>query len=212
VPRGRPGKGGDSESITVAKIAFIGTVLAALITAVAGMFSALIKDKPPSAVATSPPGTVSGGDLPPSQSSTPTTSDDGTAMPASPDGTQVEFLYPQEDALISPHNDVTVTGTVTGLGSNTLWILSWHEDGGSFFLIPGAAGVSAVTTKDGPWSTTDQNVGNSSDKGRTIAYTAVGANSECNKTLSAMRDDDSFREPPKGCIILPGGQRSVRVK
>jgi hypothetical protein len=187
-PRGRSGKGSGSESITVAKIALIGTVLAALITAAATVIPALLKD-----------------------GQSPTVSGDGGGIPPSVEGAQVEFFSPREGDSISPGDSVMVSGTVTGLGQRQLWILSWHEDGKSFFMVPGAAGVSAVSTKDGPWSVTDEGVGNPSDQGKTIVYTAVLAGAKCAQALSVMHNSDSFHVPPPGCIILPD-RRDVRVK
>ncbi len=104
-----------------------------------------------------------------------------------------------------------MSGSVTGLGGDTLWILSRHDVGGSFYLVPGAAGLSPVRTKDGPWSVTDESVGNPSDRGGNVVYYAVQANADCAKNLSAMHNYDSFPDLPKGCTILQG-QRSVRVK
>jgi hypothetical protein len=104
-----------------------------------------------------------------------------------------------------------VAGSVTGLGGNTLWILSRHDVGRSFYVVPGTAGIAPIITKDGPWSVTDEVVGDPSDKGSNVVYYAVQADADCTKTLSAMHHYDSFREMPKGCAILPG-LRGVRVK
>ena len=173
------------------------------------MFTVLIKDEPSNGAGSPPPGTARVPDVPPGQSSAPTTVGEDAGMLPSHDAAQVEFVFPQKDASISPGDDVVVSGTVRGLGGNTLWILSWHEDGGSFYQISGVEGISPVTTKDGPWSVTDENVGNRSDKGRAIVYFAVQANVECTKLLSSKHDP--FREMPKGCITLPD-QRGVKVK
>ena len=124
---------------------------------------------------------------------------------------KVEFISPPEGLVISPRQDVVVSGTVTGLGSNTLWILSKHEIGGSFYFVLGEAGVSPVITKDGPWSATDEGVGDPSDKGSAIVYYAVQANAECSRTLSSKQNYDSFHELPTGCTILQG-QREVQIK
>lgn len=192
------GSGGQS-SIIVAKIALVGTVLAALITAAATVLPTLIKNEPPN----TPPGSSSKSVMP----------DEGPAVPPSVDGAQVEFLSPPEDTPINAGDNVKVSGTVTGLGATTLWILSWHQDGGSFFPISGAGGISPVATKDGPWSITDEHVGDATDKGQAIVYTAVQADAECTKTLSAMHDYGSFRDSdlPKGCTPLPS-RRGVQIK
>ncbi|MGH3773148.1 MAG: hypothetical protein ACRDRW_17435 [Pseudonocardiaceae bacterium] len=122
-------------------------------------------------------------------------------------------VWPSVGAVINPGQDVVVAGSVTGLGGDTLWILSMHDVGGSFYLVPGVAGLSPVAPQDGPWGVTDEGVGNPTDRGGTVVYYAVQANADCTKTLSSMRSDDSFHEHelPKGCTILQG-LRSVRVK
>jgi hypothetical protein len=209
-PRGGPGKKDRNESITVAKIALMGTLLAALITAAATVFPVLLRDDPPNAGAIPPPGIARGSDVPPGRLSAPMTPGGDGGMSASSDGAQVEFLSPQKGASISPGDSVAVAGTVTGLGKNTLWILAWHEDGGSFFMVSGESGVSPVATKDGPWSVTDEGVGTPSDKGRIISYTAVLAGAECTKALAAKRDDDSFHALPPGCINF-SDHRDVQV-
>jgi hypothetical protein len=212
VPRGRPDQGSGSESIRAAKIALAGTVLAALITAIAAVLVPLLQNKTPHAAAL-PPATASGSDVPPGSSSRSPPSD-GPSVSVSAGEAQVEFASPREDTPISPGDDVKVSGTVTGLGVTSLWILAWHQDGESFFLIPGPAGdVSPATTKDGPWSVIDYRVGNKGDKGSAIVYTSVQADVECTKKLSSMNDYTSFRqsELPQGCAILPS-RRGVRVK
>ncbi|MGH3856758.1 MAG: hypothetical protein ACRDR6_25390 [Pseudonocardiaceae bacterium] len=115
------------------------------------------------------------------------------------------------DAEINPGQDVPVVGSVTGLGGNTLWILSKHEVGGSYYLPAGAAGPSPVATKDRPWTVTDEGVGDASDRGGNVVYYPVQANAECAKTLSAMHHYDSLPKLPQACTILPS-LRSVRIK
>jgi hypothetical protein len=104
-----------------------------------------------------------------------------------------------------------VAGSVTGLGDTTLWVLSRHDVGGSFYLVVVAAGPSPVLTFDGSCSVTESGVGNSSDRGSDIVYYAVQANTDCTKILSALHNYDSVPEVPKGCTILQG-QRSVQIK
>lgn len=168
--------------------------------------AAWIAHEPASPPATPPPATAS-----PGQPSTLPAPEDGGGTPIPGHIAQVEFVSPPEGSEINPGQDVVVVGGVTGLGGNTLWILSRHNVGGSFYLVAGAAGLSPILTKDGPWSVTDESVGNPSDRGSDIVYYAVQANADCAKTLSAMHNYDSFQEVPKGCTILQG-QRSVRVK
>lgn len=184
----------------------IGVLLAAVVLPI------LIKDGLPSTIRIPSPATATPGAVPAGQSSTPTLGH-SSDIPAPHNEAQVEFISPQEDTPINFGNDVKVSGTVTDLGDNTLWIWSWHQDGESFFLISGEKGISPATTKNGPWVITDQHVGNKTDRGKTITYTAVQANTECAKTLSAMPDDESFHaeEIPKGCTILPA-HRSVQIK
>lgn len=181
-------------------IALVG--VAALSVATASMWFGAFTGST-STAAIIPPATEIQGDRSPSQPSEPTMTDDGNS--------KVEFVSPQEGLVISPRQNVVVSGTVTGLGSNTLWILSKHEIGGSFYLVLGEAGVSPVIIKDGPWSVTDEGVGNPSDKGSAIVYYAVQANAECSRTLSAKQNYDSFHELPTGCTILQG-QREVHIK
>ncbi|MGH3822538.1 MAG: hypothetical protein ACRDRA_06820 [Pseudonocardiaceae bacterium] len=124
--------------------------------------------------------------------------------PISPpiDGADVDFIFPQEGSGIDVGQDVLVSGNVTGLGGDTLWILSWHEDGGSFYPVPPAI------PKDGPWKVFDRHVGNSSDRDSNFVYYAVQANSDCARDLTAK--SDSFRDLPKSCLVR--NQRSIRVK
>lgn len=113
-------------------------------------------------------------------------------------------------AEITPRQDVPLVGSVTGLDGNTLWILSRHEDGGSYYPV-GAAGPAPVATKDGPWTVTDEGVGDPSDRGSNVVYYPVQANAECAKTLSNIHNYDSLSSPPQGCTILPS-LRSVQIK
>ena len=86
--------------------------------------------------------------------------------------------------MISPRQSVVVSGTVTGLGGNTLWILSRHDVGKSFYLVLGEEGVSPVITKDGPWSVTDEGMGDPPPiRGSAIVYHAVQANANCSRIL-----------------------------
>jgi hypothetical protein len=129
-------------------------------------------------------------------------SDDVSAAPT-PDGAHVDFIFPEEGSEINAGQDVILSGSVTGLGDDDLWIISRHEVGGSFYLIPPAI------TKDGPWDVLDQRVGDPSDKGSYFVYYAVRANADCTKSLSSVRN--SFRDLPQGCTVVQG-QLSVRIK
>ncbi len=147
--------------------------------------------------------------LPTNGSSSPSTpaittapGDGNVRVIPAPDGAEVEFIFPEEDSEINAGQDVMLSGSVTRLGSDTLWIISRHEVGGSFFL------TTPLIEKDGPWSVLDRRAGDSSDKGSNFIYYAVQANADCAKSLSSIRN--SFKNLPRGCIVQ--GQRSVRVK
>jgi len=183
-------------------------VLAAAATA--ATLAIVIKDgHVPGATLTPPsPGTLVAG-AQQGQSSTPAPSANSAPPPPAHNDAQIMFSSPP-DAPIKPKTDVPVTGTVEGLGANTLWILAWHQSGGRYFPIPNpdTSQMSPVTTKDGPWHTEDDSVGDSSDIGKTIAYTAILANTECAKQLTTK--NEPFIGLPDGCVIL--GQREVRVQ
>jgi serine/threonine protein kinase len=184
-----------------------------LLTVAIAVFLILTRGASPNAGTSPLPGAAGSTDVPPGRLPRPTTSGDGGGGLAPAEGAQVEFSSPPADASISPHRDVAVAGTVTQPAGNQLWILAYHGDGGSYFMVPGPEGVSPVTTKDGPWEVTDANVGTASDKGNIIVYTAVQADTACAKWLSAKHDDDSFypKELPAGCTIFPDN-RTVLVK
>jgi hypothetical protein len=71
--------------------------------------------------------------------------------------------------------------------------------------------VPRYSGPDGPWSVTDEGVGDPSDKGSAIVYYAVQANADCSRILSSEQNYDSFRELPKGCTILQS-QKQVQIK
>ncbi len=190
-------------AIKVAKISLLSAVVVALIGAAATVWTVSIKDDRTNAAAGPPPDTTMQGEMPSSRPTTPR-DNDTRGIPTPDDGAQVEFVFPQEGSGIDVGQDVPVSGSVTGLGSDTLWILSRHDVGGSFYLVP------PTIVKDGPWSVIDGNVGDSLDKGSNFVYYAVQANAECAKSLSSMDIYDSFKEIPKGCTTR--GQRNVRVR
>ena len=196
-------KRGSDGAITVAKIGLLSAVVAALIGAVATVLTVLIKDEPTNAAASPPPGARTQSEMPFNQPSIPG-NDSSRDTPPSADGAQIKFVFPHEGSEVDVDQDILVSGSVTGLGSDTLWILSMHEVGGSFYLVPPAI------TKDGPWSVTDEDVGNPLDKGSNFVYYAVQANAECTNTLSSMNIYDSFKELPEGCDSRD--QRYVRVR
>jgi hypothetical protein len=142
---------------------------------------------------------------PPTSTTTtpPMTPDDGDNRAAStPGGARVEFIFPPAGYEINAGDDVPGSVQVTGLGSDTLWIVSRHEDGGSYYLVP------PPIAKDGYSSFLDESVGNSSDKGSNIVYFAVLANADCAQVLSAIRGP--FENLPPSCTYR--GQRVVRVR
>lgn len=184
---------GSTSAVRVARITAAGAVLA---TAVVPVMQHLLSDSAATAPASQPPALSTPGD--------------GTTSPIPGQLAQVEFVAPAVGAEITPGQDVPVVGSVTGLDGNTLWILSRHDVGGSYYPV-GAAGPAPVATKDGPWKVTDEGVGDPSDRGSNVVYYPVQANAECVKILSAMHNYDSLPNVPQGCTILPS-LRSVRIK
>jgi hypothetical protein len=179
-------------------------VVVALNGAAATVVAALINHEPPPRGDTSPP-------------TTPTLSDTATPYPPPPvlvsgNHANVQFTTPLDDFEIAAGKDnVDLSGTVAGLGTDTLWILSWHASGGSFYMVPAANGsISPVARNDGVWATTDQHVGDLSDLGKRIIYYAVQASSDCARTLSLKDTYTSFRDLPKVCI--PVNSISVLVR
>ena len=123
-------------------------------------------------------------------------------MALTPGGTRVEFIYPLADSEINVDDDVSGSVLIAGLGKNKIWIVARHDEGGSYYP------VDPPIAEDGYQSFVDQNVGDSSDKGRNIVYFAVLANADCAQALAA--EGESFRTLPRSCTLLD--QRLVRVR
>jgi hypothetical protein len=74
-----------------------------------------------------------GGAQPPtSVTTTPPVAGNGdTGATSTPDGAQVEFIFPPKNSEINFGDNVSGSVNVAGLGSDTLWIISRHDVGGS---------------------------------------------------------------------------------
>jgi hypothetical protein len=201
LPRRRPRRGSGTDHTPEVKIGLISAVTVALIGAAATVVAAIINQEPPTSGDTPSPTTPMLSDAAASQSPTP------VLVPGN--HANVQFTTPPNDfEIVAGQGDVDLSGTVTGLGTDTLWILSWHSSGGSFYMVPAADGsISPAATKDGPLAVTDQNVGDLGDRGKEIIYYAVQANLDCTHTLSLKNTYDSFRGLPEGCIPV----NSIRV-
>jgi hypothetical protein len=130
------------------------------------------------------------------------TGDSNTGATSTAGGAQVEFIFPPVGYEINAGDDVSGSVQVAGLGGDTLWIVSRHDDGGSYYL------VSPPIAKDGYSSFLDESVGDSSDRGSSISYFAVLANAGCAQALSAI--PGPFKTLPPSCTYR--GQRVVRVR
>jgi hypothetical protein len=129
------------------------------------------------------------------------TGDSNTGATSTTGVAQVEFIFPPVGYEINAGDDVSGSVQVSGLGNDTLWIVSRH-DGGSYYL------VSPPIAKDGYSSFLDESVGDSSGRGSSIAYFAVLANADCAQALSAI--PGPFKNLPPSCTYRD--QRVVRVR
>jgi hypothetical protein len=195
------GKANGNEPTTVAKISLISAIAVALIGAAAAVVTTVIKRELPNTAVSSPA----------PQAATPSSNDgDGSGDMPPVDGTaQVEF-DPETIPPIHPHEGaVPLSGTVTGLGSDTLWILSFHLSGRHYYLVqqPGLPRISpAATDKDRTWYVVDQSPGDVSDVGKSIIYYAVQADANCATKLSSLPpDDQSFPHLFTGCHVAKKG-------
>ena len=95
---------------------------------------------------------------------------------------------------------MAVAGTVHGLTpGNSLWLMTHPQaGGGSYFFTDGAA----VATNDNDWTFPDKQVGDDSDKGKSIDYDAILANQACSAKLTQAAANDAIDELPDGCTIV----------
>lgn len=182
-----PRRGEGSEPVTVARISLISAIAVALIGAAAAVATTLIRHQPPD-TATSPP-TLRTTPPPPA----PGDGETGDMPVIAPFAgqAQVTFFDSETVARIRPRAvDVTVSGTVSGLGRDTLWILAFHTSGGGYWLVqtPGLASISPAASADGEWRVVDQSPGDVSDHGQYIIYYAVQADPSCARDLTSLPD------------------------
>lgn len=186
------------------RVGLISAVAVALIGAAATVVAAIISQGPSTSEDTSPPTTSM-----PSSTATPQL----PIPPVSGNHANVQFTAPPDGFEIEAEKgeDVSLVGTVTGLGTDTLWILSQHSSGRSYYMVPlENGGISPVAEEDGNWHVTDYNVGDASDRGGQIIYYALQANSDCSRELLSKDEGDSFRSLPGGCNPVKNIKVSVR--
>lgn len=117
----------------------------------------------------------------------------------------VSFDQPTVGQSITAGQDVPVSGSVSGLNGSALWIVSKPDAGGGKYYLTQSGPVASA---DGPWSFTDIEVGDSSDSGEKIIYTALSADSSCSELLAALPPDpnanglQTFALVPDGCTPL----------
>lgn len=118
---------------------------------------------------------------------------------------RASFRKPTPDLAIDWGSSVDVEGTVTYLGANSLWLVTKPQaGGGSYYLTE----HSPITTRDGDWFYTDSDVGDATDKGKTITYLAIEANTTCADGLASAGDD--VKVLPSGCTQLASVAIHVR--
>lgn len=147
-------------------------VKAAIITGVAAIIAAAITllahssgDQIPPQVVKPQPGTTS----------VPTTT------PPAPQSVlaQVRIDTPSEGTPIRAGQDVQFSGSVTGLGADTLWIISKPDTGAGLYFLPTRG---PVADHDGNWQFLDQESGDPSN--HNIVFKAVQADSRCSEELA----------------------------
>ncbi len=130
------------------------------------------------------------------------------ARQSPPSHAQVEIFQPGVDATMEGGTDVSVTGTVTGLGGSTLWVVARPDVGGEYYPTQS----TPVTDRDGRWSTVSEKMGDKSDVGHNIVFIVLQADPSCSETLEAVPEQDGSRKVtriPGGCVVL--AERSVAV-
>jgi len=141
------------------------------------------------------PGTAAG--PPRSASSTPpvaTITSPSSTAPAKP---SVEFTKPTPNMPIEAGSGVAVSGRVSGLGNETLWLVTKPDAGGGAYYL---TDNSPVARTDGSWSFPDTGVGDASDRGLSITYLAVAADAACSAALAQA--GDTVDALPGGCQVV----------
>lgn len=110
---------------------------------------------------------------------------------------QVFFRKPASNLAIDWGSNVDVEGTASFLGANSLWLLTKPQAGGGHYYL---TEHTPVTHTDGDWFYTDSDVGDLTDKGKTITYLAIMADPTCATTSS--KADETIEELPRGCKQL----------
>jgi hypothetical protein len=124
----------------------------------------------------------------------------GSPSPTMPVGT---LTSPVDGARVSRFNGFTARGTVSSLGSNTIWILDY--DGG--YTVDQKAVVAG-----GHWSASDHPLGDSSNHlPYNLTMVAALANPTCAAKLTKTNEtsNDYLNQLPAGCKLF--GQVTVNV-
>lgn len=113
-------------------------------------------------------------------------------------------------SIIEPGQNVPVSGSVTGLGEATLWVVTKPDIGDGVYYM---TQDGPVTERDGNWSFIDIQVGDDGDRGFNITYYVLQADQACGNALTGVpRNEDGLRTFPilfEGCEIL--AERPVTV-
>ncbi|MEV6831877.1 hypothetical protein [Amycolatopsis sp. NPDC051102] len=177
------------------------SVVALVITSLSALAILVLVARSALAASAEPPPTTS---VAPPPITTPTSSATSSTLPPPPPTTgptvAATFSEPTPGQSINAGDDVAVAGTVHGLSpGSSLWLMTQPQaGGGSYFFTNG----SAVATYDRDWSFPDRQVGDVSDKGKTIDYDAVLANSTCSAALTQAAANDAIDALPDGCTVV----------
>jgi hypothetical protein len=151
--------------------------------------------------------------IPPSGSSS--TPDESAAAPSQSQSSvptaEVTFDEPSESAVVRPGSSIKLSGAISGLaGGQELWVLSRADSADQLYYLTIQA---PVATSDGPWSVTDEGVGDASDIGHSRNYIAVNADSACVDALVSVQADAdgvlSLPRLPSPCKTI-GSPRGVK--
>jgi hypothetical protein len=122
---------------------------------------------------------------------------------------QVRIDTPSEGTSIRAGQDVLLSGSVTGLGADTLWIISKPDTGAGLYFLPARG---PVADHDGNWQFLDQESGDPSN--HNIVFKAIQADGGCSEKLARVRPDVNgsytFQTLPETCKIR--AERTVAAK
>lgn len=85
-------------------------------------------------------------------------------------------------SAVAPARTCGVSGSLHGIGANTMWIVTKPDAGDGYCTTIDAP----IATSDGNWSFEDQEVGDETDVGHEIPYIAVQADQTCSQGLSSV--------------------------